>query len=330
MKKEKESIEDTIKNLKEKFGADSIIKLNQKPLVGLEAIPTGSLALDQALGIGGFPRGRIVEIFGFESSGKTTLALHVVAEAQKKNLACAYVDVEHAMDPQYAKALGVNTGELFLSQPGDGEIALNMVEDMVRSHNFGVIVVDSVAMLTPKAEIEGDMDTQHVGRQARLMGRAMRKLVGIIEDSNAVVIFINQLRMTISTMPFQGEATFTPGGKALKFCASVRIEMKKLESIKDRENTIGSRIRARIVKSKVSPPFVNAEFEMIFGKGISKEGEILEFGEKTGVLEKKGHAFFHGETKLGAGQESARLFLQDNKEISEKIYSEIKKKLSTL
>lgn len=327
--KKPESVEDTIARIREKFGDDSVIKLDQKPIVGLDAIPTGSLALDHALGIGGMPRGRIVEIFGMESTAKTTLALHIVAEAQKKGLNCAYIDAEHALDPDYARNLGVRTEDIFLTQPDSGEEGLEILENMVRSKNFGVAIVDSVAMLTPKAELEGDMEAQHVGRQARLMGHALRKLVGIIEESKCLVIFINQLRTNISSMPFQGEPTFTPGGKALKFCSSVRIEMKKIEMIKSGEQAIGSRIRARIVKSKVSPPFVNAEFEVLYGKGISREGELLEFGEKTGVLTKDGNSFFHGETKLGRGLESSRQYLKDNTEEAERIYFEIKGKLLT-
>lgn len=321
-KKEKgASIADTIKMMRKKFGDDSVMFLDQKPLVGLEAIKTGSFGLDIALGIGGLPAGRIVEIFGPESSGKTTLALHTVAEAQKKGGVCAYIDAEHAMDPEYAKKLGVQTSLLLISQPASGEQALDMVESMVQSQKFAVIVIDSVAALTPKAEIEGDMGEQHVGRQARLMSHALRKLVGIVNESKTLVIFINQLRQNIGVM--YGSPEFTPGGKALKFYSSVRLDIRRIAQIKKGEDVMGGRVRVKIVKNKVAPPFKQTEFDLMYGEGISREGEILALGEKYKVLSKSGSSYAYGEIKLGRGYDASRLFLKQNPEVSNNIMKEI-------
>lgn len=321
------SIVDTINAMRKKFGEDSIMKLDQKPQVGLEAISTGSFGLDIALGIGGLPKGRIVEIYGPESSGKTTLALHTVAEAQKKGGICAYIDAEHAMDPEYAKKLGVITSELFISQPATGEQALDMVESMVQSQKFSVIVIDSVASLTPKAEIEGDMGDQHVGRQARLMSHALRKLVGIVNESKTLVIFINQLRQNIGQI--YGNPEFTPGGKALKFYSSVRIDIRRIAQIKKGEDVMGGRIRVKVVKNKVAPPFKQTEFDLMYNEGISREGEILALGEKYKILSKSGSSYSYGEVKLGRGYDASRGFLKENSDIAQDIIDAIKLKLSS-
>ncbi len=319
------SIEDTIKGLKVKYGPESIMKLDEKPNVGLDSISTGSFGLDMALGIGGLPRGRIIEIFGPESSGKTTLALHTVAEAQKKGGVCTYIDAEHAMDPEYAKKLGVNTSELFISQPDTGEQALAMLESMVQTGKFALVVVDSVAMLTPKAELEGDMGDQHVGRQARMMGQALRKLAGIVSQSNTLVIFINQIRSIVGNA--YGPTEITPGGKALKFGASVRIDIRRIAQIKKGEEVIGGRIRVKVVKNKVAPPFRQTEFDLLYGEGISKEGEILTLGEKSDTIKKTGNTFFYSETKLGVGYNAARIFLKENKAVSEEIMAKLRETL---
>lgn len=305
------SVADTIKAIQNKFGEESIMKLDQQPLVDVNCINTGSFSLDSALGIGGLPRGRIIEIYGPESSGKTTLALHIVAEAQKKNGVCAYIDAEHAMDPEYAKAIGVNVTDLFISQPDNGEQALEILESLVRSTKFGVVVVDSVASLTPQAEIEGEMGQQHVGRQARLMSQAMRKLVAITAQSETVVIFINQIRSSIMTFP--GAPTeFTPGGKALKFAASVRLDIRRIAQIKKGDEVMGGRVRVKVVKNKVAAPFKIAEFDLLYGEGISQEGEILAAGEKLGILEKSGSSYNFNTTFLGRGYDAARQFLKGN------------------
>lgn len=318
-------IEATIRSIQTKFGESAIMKLGDAPKVSVEAISTGSIGLDHALGIGGLPRGRIVEIFGPESSGKTTLALHVVAEAQKKGGIAAFIDAEHALDPEYAKKLGVKIDQLLLSQPDTGEQALEIVESLVRSGNLDVIVVDSVAALTPKDEIEGDMGAQHVGKQARLMSQALRKLTAIVAKTKTIVIFINQIRMQIGVM--FGNPETTPGGKALKFYTSVRIDIRKIAQIKKGEDVIGSRTRAKVVKNKVAPPFKQAEFDLVYNEGISRESEMLMFGEKYGVLEKSGSAYAFGDIKLGRGYDSARMFLKENKQVAKEILKEIEKRM---
>lgn len=315
------SIEETLAIIKKKYGEDSVMKLDQRPLVGLESISTGSFGLDIALGVGGFPRGRIVEVFGPESCGKTTLALHTVAEAQKNDGICAYIDAEHALDPEYAKRLGVKTNELIISQPATGEDALGMVETMVLSKKFDVIVIDSVASLTPKAEIEGEMGDQHVGRQARLMSHALRKLVGIVNESNTIVIFINQIRLSIGVT--YGNPEYTPGGKALKFFSSVRLDMRRIAQIKKGEDIVGGRVRVKIVKNKVAPPFRLTEFDLMYNEGISKEGEILALGTKHMILSKSGTSYGYKETKLGRGYEASRQFLKANPEVSKQIIADI-------
>lgn len=328
MKKTKEkvkgsSVETTIAAIREKFGEDSIMKLDQKPLVGVDCIKTGSFGLDRALGIGGYPRGRIIEIYGPESSGKTTLALHAIAESQKDGGVCAFIDAEHAMDPNYAKKIGVNTSELFISQPESGESALGMVESLVASNEFDIVVVDSVASLTPKAEIEGEMGEQHVGRQARLMSHALRKLVSITAKSKTVIIFINQIRQNIG-MGFPGGPTeFTPGGKALKFFTSVRIDIRRIAQIKKGEEIMGGRVRLKVVKNKVAAPFKQTEFDLMYNEGISKEGEVLALGEKYHLIQKTGSSYSYGEVKLGRGYDASRIFLKENKEILDEIIGKI-------
>ncbi len=316
------SLEETIKQMKKKYGTDSVMKLDQKPLVGLESISTGSFGLDIALGIGGLPKGRIVEIYGPESSGKTTLALHTVAEAQKKGGVCYYIDSEHAMDPEYAKKLGVKLEDLFISQPSSGEEALNMVESLVLSKKFAVVVVDSVASLTPKAELEGEMGDQHVGRHPKMMSQAMRKLVGIISNSGTIVIFINQIRVNIGTA--YGNPEYTPGGKALKFAASIRIDIRRIAQIKKGEEIMGGRTKVKVVKNKVAPPFKQTEFDIIYGEGISREGEILALGQKYGIISKSGNSYSYLGVKLGVGYDTTRMALKENKELAIQILGKIK------
>ncbi len=322
-----EEVEDTIKAIRTKFGEGAIMRLGDKPKVSVEAISSGSIGLDHALGIGGLPRGRVIEIFGPESSGKTTLALHVVAEAQKTGGVCAFIDAEHAMDPIYAKKLGVKTDELLISQPDTGEQALEITDSLVRSGKMDVIVIDSVAALTPKDEIEGEMGAYHVGKQARLMSQALRKLTAIVDKTKTVVIFINQIRMQIGVM--FGNPETTPGGKALKFYTSVRLDIRRIAQIKKGEVVIGSRTRVKVVKNKVAAPFTKTEFDIIYGEGISREGEMLTLGEKFGIISKAGSSYSYGEEKLGRGYDAARLGLKENKKLSNEIVKEIKKKLKT-
>lgn len=327
-KKEKKTdskIEDTLKEIKSRFGDDSIMTLGEKPRVDIDVIPTGSIGLDYALGVGGMPRGRIVEIFGPESSGKTTLSLHVVAEAQKKGGICAFIDAEHAMDPEYAKRIGVNINELLISQPDNGEQALEIVDSLVRSGKIDVIVIDSVAALTPRDEIEGDMGAQHVGKQARLMSQALRKLTAIVAKSKTVVIFLNQIRMQIGVM--FGNPETTPGGKALKFYTSVRIDIRRIAQIKKGEEVMGGRIRVKVVKNKVAAPFKQTEFDLMYNEGISREGEIIALGEKLKIIEKSGSSYVYGDVKLGRGYDATRQFLKENKSTSNEILKNIKKAL---
>lgn len=317
-------IESTLAAIKSKFGDDSIMKLGEKPKVGIAAISTGSMGLDDALGIGGLPRGRVVEIFGPESSGKTTLALHVVAEAQKKGGVCAYIDAEHAMDPEYAKKLGVKIDELLISQPDNGEQGLDIAESLVRSGKIDVVVIDSVAALTPKDEIEGDMGAHHVGKQARLMSQALRKMTAIVARSKTVVIFINQIRMQIGVM--FGNPETTPGGKALKFYSSVRLDIRRIAQIKKGEEIVGGRVRVKVVKNKVAAPFRDTEFDLLYGEGISKQGEILALGEKYGLIQKSGSSYAYGEEKLGRGYDAARTFLKENPKVENEITKLIRAK----
>jgi recombination protein RecA len=320
------NIDETLKEIQTKFGEESIMKLGDKPKVDVNAIPTGSIGLDYALGVGGLPRGRIVEIFGPESSGKTTLALHVVAEAQKKGGVCAFIDAEHAMDPEYAKKLGVKIEELLISQPDTGEQSLEITESLVRSGKLDVIVVDSVAALTPKDEIEGDMGAHHVGKQARLMSQALRKLTAIVAKSKTVVIFINQIRMQIGVM--FGNPETTPGGKALKFYTSVRLDIRRIAQIKKGDEIMGGRVRVKVVKNKVAAPFKVTEFDLMYNEGISREGEILALGEKYGIISKSGSSYSYGEEKLGRGYDAARKKLKEEKKLSNEILKKIKSELN--
>ncbi len=320
-------IERALSDIKTKFGDDSIMMLGATPKVDINAIPTGSIGVDWALGIGGIPRGRIIEIFGPESSGKTTLCLHSIAEAQKKGGICAFIDAEHALDPEYAKKIGVDISSLLVSQPDTGEQALEIVESLVRSGKIDVIVVDSVAALTPKDEIEGDMGQSHVGKQARLMSQALRKLTAIVAKTKTVVIFINQIRMQIGVM--FGNPETTTGGKALKFYTSVRIDIRRIAQIKKGDETMGGRHRVKIVKNKVAAPFRAVEFDMMYGEGISREGEALALGEKLGLVQKSsGGSYTIGEIKLGRGYDAARTFLRENKPIINDLLKNIKKQLA--
>ncbi|MCH7597602.1 recombinase RecA [Patescibacteria group bacterium] len=319
-------VEDTIKEIKAKFGDEAIMKLGDKPKVGIDAISTGSLGLDSALGIGGLPRGRVVEIFGPESSGKTTLALHVIAEAQKKGGICAFIDAEHAMDPEYSKKLGVKIEDLLLSQPDTGEQALEITESLVRSGKIDVIVIDSVAALTPRDEIEGDVGAYHVGKQARLMSQALRKLTAITAKSRTLVIFVNQIRMQIGVM--FGNPETTPGGKALKFYTSVRLDIRRIAQIKKGDEVVGGRVRVKVVKNKVAAPFKSTEFDLMYNEGISKEGEIIALGEKFDIIQKSGASYSFGEHKLARGYDATRTYLKENKSVSSQILKEIHKKLA--
>jgi len=319
------SIEDTLKLIKTKFGEGSIMKLGDAPRVDVDVISSGSIGLDVALGVGGIPLGRIIEIFGPESSGKTTLSLLMVAQAQKKGGLCAFIDAEHAMDPEYAKKLGVEINDLLISQPDNGEQALEITESLVRSGKLDLIVIDSVAALTPRDEIEGDMGAYHVGKQARLMSQALRKLTAIGAKSKTSVIFINQIRMQIGVM--FGNPETTPGGKALKFYSSVRIDVRRIAQIKKGEDVIGNRVRAKVVKNKVAAPFKKAEFDLIFSEGISREGEILALGETHGIVAKSGSSYSYGEEKLGRGYDASRLFLKENPKIADEIEKKIKEEL---
>jgi len=314
-----------LREIKTKFGEDSIIKLGEAPKTNVDAIPSGSLGLDSALGIGGYPRGRIIEIFGPESSGKTTLTLHAIAEAQKKGGICAFIDAEHALDPEYAKRIGVKIDDLLVSQPDNGEQALEIVESLVRSGKIDLIVVDSVAALTPKDEIEGDMGQQHIGRQARLMSQALRKLTAIVHKSKTIVVFINQIRMQIGVM--FGNPETTPGGKALKFYTSVRLDIRRIAQIKKAEEVVGGRHRVKVVKNKIAPPFRVTEFDLLYNEGISREGEMLALGEKFGFVTKAGASYSYGEEKIGRGYDAARTYLREHKDTYKKLLGEIRKKL---
>ena len=314
--------------IEQTYGKGSIMKLGQRGAMDVESISTGSLSLDVALGIGGLPKGRIVEIYGPESSGKTTLALHVIAEAQKNGDSCAFIDAEHALDPAYAKKLGVNTDELLISQPDTGEQALEITDSLVRSKAISVLVVDSVAALVPRAEIEGEMGDSHMGLQARLMSQALRKLTGSVSKSNCMVIFINQIRMKIGVM--FGSPETTAGGNALKFYSSCRLDIRRIGAIKDKEEIIGSQTRVKVVKNKVSPPFRVVEFDIMYGQGISKLGELIDIGVKSGIINKSGAWFSYKGDKIGQGRENSKIFLQENPKIASEIETLIRSKSDDL
>ncbi len=316
------ALEAALAQIDRAFGKGSAMKLGQRETLEIESISTGSLGLDIALGIGGVPRGRVVEIYGPESSGKTTLALHVIAEAQKAGGVAAFVDAEHALDPVYAKKLGVDTDNLIVSQPDTGEQALEITDTLVRSNAIDVLVVDSVAALVPRAEIEGEMGDSHVGLQARLMSQALRKLTGSISRSKCVVIFINQVRMKIGVM--YGNPETTTGGNALKFYASVRLDIRRTGQIKDKDDIIGNTTRVKVVKNKVAPPFRQVEFDIMYGAGISKTGEILDLGVKAGLVEKSGSWFSYDSTRIGQGRENAKKFLAENPDIANRIEAAIR------
>lgn len=322
----KKSLELAIKQIDKAFGKGALMRLGDKAEENIEAISTGSLGLDLALGIGGVPKGRIVEIYGPESSGKTTLTLHIVAEAQRQGGICAFVDAEHALDVKYAKNLGVDVENLLVSQPDFGEQALEIVETLARSGAVDVIVVDSVAALTPKAEIEGDMGDSHMGLQARLMSQALRKLAGVLHKMNTTVIFINQIRQKIGGMSYGSNET-TTGGNALKFYASVRIDIRKIQSLKQGEDVIGNRVKAKVIKNKVAPPFRQAEFDVMFGEGISKTGEIIDYGVKLDIVDKAGAWFSYKSSKLGQGRENSKIFLRDNPTVCQEIENEIRNRI---
>src|SRR3954470_23783955 len=311
--------------IEKQFGKGSIMRMGDKPDMGIETVSTGALALDIALGVGGLPRGRIVEIYGPEASGKTTLAMHVVAEAQRNGGICAYIDAEHAVDPIYARAIGVNVDDLLISQPDTGEQALEIADTLIRSGALDVLVIDSVAALTPRAEIEGEMGDTHVGLQARLMSQALRKLTANLNRSNTICIFINQLREKIGVM--FGSPETTPGGRALKFYSSVRLDIRRIESLKDGAEVVGNRTRVKVVKNKVAPPFRQAEFDIMYGRGISREGSLLDVGVELGLIKKSGAWFTYEGEQLGQGRENAKTFLTENPEImveiSERILAQV-------
>lgn len=311
-----------LSQIEKTYGKGSVMKLGQRKAVDIDAISTGSLGLDIALGIGGLPKGRIIEVFGPESSGKTTLTLHAIAECQKAGGTCAFIDAEHALDPAYAKKLGVNIDNLIISQPDSGEQALEIADTLVRSAAVDLLIIDSVAALTPKAEIEGDMGDSHMGLQARLMSQALRKLTASISRTNCVIIFINQIRMKIGVM--FGSPETTTGGNALKFYASVRIDIRRVGSIKDKDEVTGNQTRVKIVKNKVAPPFRVVDFDIMYGHGISQEGEIIDLGTKFDIIEKSGSWFSYGETRIGQGRENVKQFLKSNPEIKKEIINKIK------
>ena len=320
-----EDIKQALQSIKTKFGDDSIMMLGERPKVNVDAIPSGSIGLDYALGIGGYPRGRIIEVYGPESSGKTTLSLHAIAEAQKTGGVCAFIDAEHALDPEYAQRLGVKIEDLLISQPDTGEQALEIVESLVRTGKIDIIVVDSVAALTPKDEIEGEMGQQHVGRQARLMSQALRKLTAIVSKSKTIIIFINQIRMQIGVM--FGNPETTTGGKALKFYTSVRLDIRRIAQIKKGEEVVGGRHRIKVVKNKVAAPFRTTEFDLLYNEGISKEGELLALGERFGIVQKSGSSYSYGEAKLGRGYDAARTALREDPKLQDELLKEVRAKL---
>ncbi len=322
----KKALESALGQIEKQFGKGSVMKLGDFSAMNVEAIPTGALSLDVALGIGGIPKGRIVEIFGPESSGKTTLALHMIAECQKTGGEAAFIDAEHALDPVYAKHLGVDIDNLIVSQPDTGEQALEIAEALVRSGAIDIIVVDSVAALVPKAEIDGDMGDSHVGLQARLMSQALRKLAGVLNKSNTAIIFINQLREKVGIM--FGNPETTPGGRALKFYASVRLDIRKTENLKQDGEVFGNRVRVKVVKNKVAPPFREAEFDIIYGKGISKSGNILDLGVNLDIVEKSGSWFSYNGARIGQGRENAKKYLEENPEVMAEVEKKVRDKFN--
>ncbi|MDR1461320.1 MAG: recombinase RecA [Campylobacteraceae bacterium] len=322
----KKALELTLKQIDKAFGKGAMVRLGDKEIEPIDSISTGSIGLDIALGIGGVPKGRVIEIYGPESSGKTTLALQIIAQSQKSGGICAFIDAEHALDVKYAKNLGVDVENLLVSQPDFGEQALDIVETVARSGAVDVIVIDSVAALTPKSEIEGDMGDQHMGLQARLMSQALRKLTGILHKMNTTVIFINQIRMKIGVMGY-GNPETTTGGNALKFYASVRIDVRRMATLKQGEEQIGNRVKAKVIKNKVAPPFRQAEFDIMFGEGISKEGELMDYGVKLDIVDKSGAWFSYKETKIGQGRENAKAFLKENHDIAKQIEDAIKQNI---
>ncbi len=323
------ALEMALSQIEKQFGKGTVMKLGDvASKITVSTIPSGCLELDIALGVGGIPRGRIIEIYGPESSGKTTMALHVIAESQKLGGTAAFIDAEHALDPVYAKNLGVNVDELYVSQPDNGEQALEITEALVRSGAIDIVVIDSVAALVPKAEIEGDMGDSHVGLQARLMSQALRKLAGVISKSNTIVIFINQLREKVGIM--FGNPEVTTGGKALKFYASIRLDVRKIDTLKNGNEAYGNRTRIKIVKNKVAPPFKTAEFDIIYGEGISKEGSILDMAAARKIIQKTGAWYSYGDLRIGQGRDNARIFLKDNKELCAEIEGKIRAELSKI
>ncbi len=319
---QKKSLELAIKQIDKTFGKGTLIRLGDKVIEPTEAISTGSLGLDLALGVGGLPKGRVIEIYGPESSGKTTLTLHAIAETQKAGGVCAFIDAEHALDVKYAKDIGVDTDNLLVSQPDFGEQALEILETVIRSGAVDLVVVDSVAALTPKVEIDGDMDDQQVGVQARLMSKALRKITGLLNKMNCTVIFINQIRMKIG-MTGYGSPETTTGGNALKFYSSVRLDIRRIATLKQGENSIGNRVKVKVVKNKVAAPFKQAEFDIMFGEGISKTGELVDYGVKLDIIDKAGAWFSYGDSKIGQGRENSKIFLRDNPEIAKEIENKI-------
>lgn len=326
-KEEKNSkVDAALKEIQSKFGEEAVMTFGDQKPKKVDVIPTGSIGLDAALGVGGLPCGRIVEIYGPESSGKTTLTLHAIAEAQKAGGVAAFIDAEHALDPEYAKRIGVKLNDLIISQPDTGEQALEIVESLVRSNSVDIIVVDSVAALTPKDEIEGDMGQTHIGKQARLMSQALRKLTSVVSKSKTTVVFINQIRMQIGVM--FGNPETTPGGRALKFYTSVRLDIRRIAQIKKGEDVVGGRVRVKVVKNKVAAPFKKTEFDLLYNEGISREGEILALGEKYDLLQKNGAFYKYGEQSLGRGYDAARTFLKENKPVTNEILKKIRSELA--
>lgn len=320
--KKTKALEMALGNIEKQFGKGSVVRLGESRRLNIDAISTGSIALDLAVGVGGIPRGRITEIYGSESSGKTTIALQTIAQAQKIGGICAYIDVEHAIDPEYARALGVDVDNLFISQPTTGEEALDIMDALIRSSAIDIVVLDSVAALVPKAELEGDMGDSHVGIHARLMSQALRKVAGSINRTNTSAIFINQIRQKIGVM--FGNPETTSGGMALKYYASVRLEVRRTETVKNGSDAVGARVKVKVVKNKVAPPFRQAEFDIMFGKGISRSGSILDMGVEKGVLSKSGAYFSYGDQRLGQGRENARQFLEDHEALMDEIEARIR------